>query len=140
MWDGAYALGRALTTVVFIVAGVPKFMDVTGILNAAGTKAFWALVGGGAPPTWLGYLIAAVEVIGGLMVLVGYKTRAAALVLAAFTVATILFAHNWWTMEGAARAANLVQANKNLAIIGAFLMIAAVGAGRYSVDNRNSST
>jgi len=74
------------------------------------------------------------------MVLVGYKTRAAALVLAAFTVATILFAHNWWTMEGAARAANLVQANKNLAIIGAFLMIAAVGAGRYSVDNRNSST
>jgi len=140
MWDGAYALGRALTTVVFIVAGIPKLMDPTGILGAAGTKAFWALVASGAPPTWFGYLIAAVEVVGGLMVLVGYQTRAAALVLAAFTVATIVFAHNWWAMDGAARAANLVQANKNLAIIGALLMIAAIGAGRYSVDNRNASS
>ncbi len=139
MWDGAYALGRALTPVVFIVSGVQKFMNVTGILNSAGTKAFWAMVGGGTPPTWLGYLIAAVELIGGLMVLVGYKTRSAALVLAAFTIATILFAHNWWVMEGAARTGNQVQANKNLAIIGALLMIAAIGAGRYSVDGRNSS-
>ena len=75
MWDGAYALGRVLTPIVFIVAGVQKFMDVTGILNSAGTKAFWAMVGSGAPPSWLGYLIAAVEVVAGIMVLIGYKAR-----------------------------------------------------------------
>lgn len=140
MWDFAYSLGRALTSIVFIVAGVPKFMDVGPILKNAGTINFMNLIGGGAPPTWLGYLIAAIEVIGGVMILLGYKARAAALVLAAFTVCTIVFAHNWWMMEGAARAGNLVQANKNLAIIGALLMIAAMGAGRYSVDNRGPST
>ena len=44
MWDSAYALGRVLTPIVFIVAGVQKFMNVAGILNAAGTKTFWALI------------------------------------------------------------------------------------------------
>jgi putative oxidoreductase len=140
MWDSAYALGRALTPIVFIVAGVQKFMNVAGILNSAGTKTFWAMIASGTPPSWLGYLIAAVEVIGGVMILIGYKTRCAALVLIGFTVAATLLAHNWWAMEGAARMANITQANKNLAIIGALLMIAAMGAGRYSVDSRNSSS
>ena len=139
MWDFSYSLGRALTSIVFIVAGSQKFMDVAPILKNQGTVNFMDLIGGGAPPTWLGYLIAAIEVIGGIMILIGFKTRAAAMVLALFTVCTIVFAHNWWMMEGAARAGNLVQANKNLAIIGALLMIAAMGAGRYSVDNRAPS-
>jgi uncharacterized membrane protein YphA (DoxX/SURF4 family) len=37
-------------------------------------------------------------------------------------------------MEGATRAANQVQALKNISIIGALLMIAAHGAGRFSFD------
>lgn len=139
MWDFAYSLGRALSSIVFIVSGVGKFMDVGPILKNAGTINFMNLIGGGAPPTWLGYLIAAIEVIGGIMILVGYKTRSAALVLAAFTVLTIVFAHNWWVMEGLPRVINQIQANKNLAIIGALLMIASMGAGRYSVDNRGPS-
>jgi uncharacterized membrane protein YphA (DoxX/SURF4 family) len=38
-------------------------------------------------------------------------------------------------MEGGARAANQVQALKNLAIMGGLLMFAVMGSGRYSVDN-----
>ena len=72
------------------------------------------------------------------MVLVGFKTRFGGWLLFVFTALTIFFAHNFWDMEGAARAANQTQALKNLAIMGASLMIVAMGSGRYGVDSRNS--
>ena len=51
-------------------------MDVSSITNNAGTKRFMDLLAGGAPaPTWLGYLIAAIEFLGGIAILVGFKTR-----------------------------------------------------------------
>ena len=126
-----FALGRALVSPIFIVSGIMKFMNVAGILGSQGTKNFMALVGGGAPPVWLGYLIAAVEVVGGLMILFGFKVKAAAIVLFFFTVATIVFGHQFWidpTQQS--------HALKNFAIMGALLMLAASGAGAYSVDNR----
>ena len=57
-----------------------------------------------------------------------------AIALLLFTACTIIFAHPFWTMEGAARAANQVQALKNLAIMGGLLIFAAMGSGRYSID------
>jgi putative oxidoreductase len=72
------------------------------------------------------------------MVLVGFKARWAALVLCAFTGMTIFLAHPFWAMEGAARATNQAHALKNLSIMGALLMIAAHGAGRFSLDERMS--
>ena len=50
----------------------------------------------------LGYLIAAVEIICGLMVLVGLKARWGALVLVVFTACTIVFVHHFWDMPGEA--------------------------------------
>ena len=48
----------------------------------------------------LGYLIAAIEIICGLMVLIGLKARWAALVLIVFTACTIIFVHHFWDMAG----------------------------------------
>jgi putative oxidoreductase len=128
-----FALGRALLSPLFIVSGVMKFMNVAGILGNPGMKNFMALVGGGAPPVWLGYLIAFIEVAGGLMILFGIKAKAAAIVLFLFVVATILFRHRFWIDP-----AEQTQALKNFAIMGALLMIAVSGAGAYSVDNRTA--
>jgi putative oxidoreductase len=140
MWDFLYALGRVCLPIVFIVSGWGKFMNVDSILNNPGVKTFMSTVAGGAaPPTALGYLIAAIEVFGGLMILVGFKARWAALGLVVFTLCTIFFRHHFWTFEGAARVAEQTQALKNLAIIGGLLMVAAIGSGRFSVDNRGSS-
>lgn len=48
---------------------------------------------------------------------------------------TAYFFHDFWTMpEGAERVNAMIHAIKNLSIAAAFLMLAAVGAGRYSVD------
>ena len=74
--------------------------------------------------------------LGKPMVALGNRTRAAALVLALFTVATIVVGHPFWTMEGAARAANLTQALKNLSIVSGLLIVAALGPGRHALDNR----
>src|SRR5216684_5105082 len=73
--------------------------------------------------------------LAGISVLIGFKTRWGAIALLLFTACTIIFAHNFWTMEGAARAANQVQALKNLAIMGGLLAFAVVGSGRYSMDD-----
>jgi putative oxidoreductase len=76
MPDVVNLISRVLLSAVFIVYGIFKFMDVSSITNNAGTKRFMDLIAGGAAaPTWLGYLIAAIEVFGGLAILVGIKTR-----------------------------------------------------------------
>ena len=138
MLDNVYVLGRILMPWVFIVSAIGKFMNVTGVAGSAGMTRFMGMIGGSVPPTVVGYLVAVIEIVGGLMVLFGFKTRFGGWLLFVFTALTIFFAHNFWDMEGAARAANQTQALKNLAIMSACLMIAAMGSGRYSLDSRNS--
>ena len=91
---------------------------------------------GAAAPTWLGYLIAAIELFGGLAILFGIKTRWVACALVAWVVIATALGHPFWTMEGAARAANQANFYKNLAIMAAYLLLAITGAGRYSLDHR----
>ena len=134
MKDIAYAISRLTIPIVFIVSGVAKFLNVSGIASHPGVTNFMNAFGEITTRTTLGYIIAAIEVFGGISVLIGLKARWGAIALLLFTALTIVFAHNFWTMEGAARAANQVQALKNLAIMSGLLMFAVMGSGRYSID------
>jgi len=137
MSDIVIFIGRILMSAVFIVYGTLKFVDVSSILNSAGTKRFMELIASGAPaPTWLGYLIAAIELFGGLAILVGSKTRWVAWAFVVWVIIATALGHPFWTMEGAARAANQANFYKNLAIMGAYLLLAVTGAGRFSLDGR----
>jgi len=137
MTDIVILVSRILMSAGFIMYGSLKFMDVGTIVNNPGTKRFMDLVAAGtAAPTWLGYLIAAIELFGGLAILVGIKTRLVACALVAWTVVVTLLGHPFWIMEGAARAANQGNFYKNLAIMAAYLLLAVIGAGRYSVDHQ----
>ena len=139
MSDIVILLSRILMSAVFIVYGSMKFMDVTSILNNPGTKRFMDLVASGAAaPTWLGYVIAAIELFGGLAILIGVKTRWVAWAFVVYVIIITALAHPFWTMEGAARAANQANFYKNLAIMAAYLLLAITGAGRYSVDHRTA--
>ena len=51
------------------------------------------------------------------------------MVLIAFTALTIIFAHNFWTMEGVARAANQAHFYKNLGLIGGLPVPYCAGIG-----------
>ena len=129
MSDLGYALGRLLLAPFFILSGYANFADVTGVA-AMLTRA-------GVPqPRLVGYAVAAVELIGEIMLLVGFKGRWAALALCLLSAGTIYVGHNFWTMEGAEYAANRTHALKNLAIMGGLLLIAVGGSGRFSFDGR----
>jgi putative oxidoreductase len=134
MRDIAYSLARVAIPILFIVSGSGKLMNVAGIANHPAMKDFVNFFGGIPSPIALGYLVALVELGAGVLVVIGWKTRWAALMLFIFTGYTILFVHHFWMLEGAVRAAQQSQALKNLAIMGALLLLAVVGAGRYSVD------
>jgi putative oxidoreductase len=141
MSDIVIFMSRILMSAVFIIYGALKFMDVSSILNNPGTKRFMDLVASGAPaPTWLGYLIAAIELFGGLAILIGLKTRWVACAFVVWVIIATALGHPFWTMEGAARAANQANFYKNLAIMGAYLLLAITGAGRLSLDNRRVSS
>jgi len=116
--------GRILLSIMFIVAGYGKLTAI------AGTAGWFASIG--LPvPTVTAVVVGLVELVGGIAILVGYQTRIAALVLAAFTVAATLIAHT--------DLADQVQQlffMKNLSFTGGFLVLAAAGAGALSIDAR----
>jgi putative oxidoreductase len=125
--DAMLAVGRIALAVIFVMSGAMKFMDLGATAGAVASK--------GLPmPSVLATLAAVTELGGGLLIVVGWQTRWAALALALFTLVTAYVFHDFWNMEGAARENNLIHALKNLSIFGGFLMLAAAGAGRYSVD------
>ena len=134
-----YALGRIAVPVVFIVFGIIQATNIDNYVTNPAVVKFVADTGNVIPAVAVAWAVAAIDLIGGLMVLIGFKTRSAAVVLFVFAAMTIWFAHHFWDMEGAARAANQAHALKNLAIMGALLMLAAHGPGRYSVDARMGS-
>jgi len=136
--NAAYMLGRILLSLVFVVAGIQKLMDIRPTADMlAATKIpipeqIVPYLGDIPKYQALGYLIAAIELICGLMVLIGLKARWGALVLIVFTAATIT--HHFWDMSGEAFSSNLTEVLENLSIMGGLLLVVAVGAGPSSMD------
>ncbi len=122
-------IGRILLAIMFVPAGFGK---ITGF---AGTAGYIASVG--LPLPEVGAVLAIVVELGlGLLLLVGYKTRAAALGLAVFTVVAGVLFHNYWAMPADTAFVNQLMFFKNLAIAGGLYAFAAFGAGRLSLDSR----
>ena len=72
-----------------------------------------------------------VEIGGGIAVLVGWKTKWAALILAAWCIATGLVAHYHPGDRG-----QMIHFMKNICMAGGFLQLFVLGAGRFSLDKR----
>jgi len=134
------AVGRILISAVFIVFGYIQFTHISGYIANPAVIKFSGLTGGALSPTIVAYLVAAIDLIGGILILVGYQTRWAAIVLIIFTVLTLIFVHHFWTLQGAAFGANRAHFYKNLAIIGGLLFLINSGAGSCSLDHRFAKT
>ena len=122
-------VGRLLFAVLFLPAGIGK---LTGF---AGTVGYISSVG--LPLPAVGAALAlTVEIAGSLALIVGFQTRIAALVLAAFTLVASFFFHAYWAAP--AEQAFVVQLLffKNIAVVGGLLLLAAHGAGGLSLDAR----
>jgi putative oxidoreductase len=130
------AIGRVLLSAVFIVFGYIQFTHIGGYIANPAVIKFSGLIGGVLSPTVIAYLVAAIDLFGGILILLGYQTRWTAIVLTVFVLLTLIFVHHFWTMEGAAFAGNRAHFYKNLAIIGGLLFLINGGAGSCSLDHR----
>ena len=128
--DLAALVGRVLIAVLFILSGYGKIGGFDGTVQA--------LAGKGLPlPQVAAAIAVAIELGGGLLLAVGWKTRwVAAIAIMLFTIAASFLFHDFWNMADAARRTNEIMFMKNIAIIGGLLMVVAFGPGRYSVDKR----
>jgi len=121
------AFGRLLIAVLFLLSGFGK------IAAPAMMQGYIASVG--LPAPLLGLLIAiAVEIGGGILLVLGYQTRIVASVMAVFTIATALAFHNNFSDQN-----TMVHFLKNIAITGGLLQVVAFGAGSFSIDGRRNS-
>ena len=123
-------LGRLLLAALFLPAGVGKLLG-----GVAGTADYIASKGLPMPEV-LAVATIALEIVAGLMLLLGFKTRWAACALALFTLAAGLLFHNYWTMPEAQQMVQKLMFNKNLAIAGGLFVLAAFGAGSLSLDGQ----
>lgn len=125
----AALIGRLLIALMFILAGIGKIGGFAGVAGYIGSK--------GLPlPQLLAVGTIVLEIVAGLALLVGFKTRWAAAALAAFTVLATLLFHNYWAMPAEQQQVQQLMFMKNLAIVGGLLMITVLGAGGLSVDSR----
>ena len=119
--------GRALLSAVFLVAGVRKIL-IWGPQVAYFTKL------GFPAPEFFTVLAIVIELGAGLALLVGWKTRWAAWLLALFVLIATFMAHRFWEFDAAQQANQMNHFLKNLAIIGGLMFVAAFGPGPASVD------
>ena len=124
-------LGRILIASLFVPFGIGKIFGFSGTVGYIASKNL-PLPQVAAAGTIF------VEVAVGLALLVGFKTRYAALILAVFTVLAGIIFHNYWASPEAMVMAQKTNFFKNMAIAGGLLFVAAFGAGPFSIDNRKS--
>ncbi len=120
-------VGRLLLAALFLPAGISKIGGFAGTAGYIASK--------GLPLPEVGAAIAiVVEIVGGLALIAGFGTRLAALALALFTlVATFIF-HNYWGVPADQAFVQQLMFYKNIAVVGGLLVLAAHGAGAWSLD------
>ena len=119
-------LGRIMLALIFILAGLGKIQD------PAGTAAYMQSAG---VPGILLWPTIALEVLGGLALVLGYKTRYAAFTLAIFSVVAALMFHRNFADQ-----MQMIMFLKNIAMAGGLLLLAVGGNTAFSMDNKRSST
>ena len=116
-------VGRVFIAIMFIMAGYSKiggYEGTAGYMEAMGV------------PGMLLPVVIAVELIGGIAVLIGYQTKIAAFLLGGFTfLAAIIFHSNFGDQM------QMILFTKNLAISGAFLLMFVHGPGQWAFNSNN---
>ena len=132
--------GRVLFAVLFIYTGVTKLFGIPATADLIAAKV--AIPEVLAPYTAqleattglptaqiLAYASGSFEVLAGLMIAVNFLPRFFALLMIVFVGATIYYFHDFWNQPSPDNAKTLIDALKNLSIIGALFMIFGYGRG-----------
>lgn len=123
--NSATLAGHAMLAAIFIIAGINK------IGAYAGTQAYMESVG---IPGMLLPAVIALEVLGGIAILIGFQTRIAAALLAGFTVLAAIIFHSDFSQP-----MQSILFMKNIAIAGAFLLLVSQGPGQWAIKPGQNS-
>jgi putative oxidoreductase len=117
-WAGPLGLlARAMLAYIFVVEGAEKITNYAGVVDYMQANG----VDGRLLP-----LVILTELGGGLLVLVGLKTRWAAIALSGYCLVTVIFFH--------LGADQTIELRKNIAMAGGYLTLAIYGPGAWSLD------
>ncbi len=120
--SAADVAGRFLLALLFLLSGLGKL----GAYSA--TAAYMSATG---VPGALLPVVIATEVLGALAIILGWRTRVVAFLLAGFALLTAVTFHN-----NLADQTQMIMFFKNLSIAGGFLVLVVHGAGPLSLDGR----
>ena len=115
--------GRIMLAMVFIMAGISKLGA-----GYAGTQAY--MESAGLPGLLLPAVIA-LEILGGIAILVGFQTRVVALMLAGFTLLASLLFHSDFSQQ-----MQTILFMKNIGLVGGFMVLVAQGPGDWALNPR----
>ena len=136
--------GRILFAVLFIYSGATKLFDVPNTTSAIASKVVIpalltpyteqheTLAGGMKTPQMLALAVGIFEIIAGLMIAVNFGARFFAILLIFFVLTATFYFHDFWNQSAPDNAKTLIDALKNLSIVGALFMIAGYGRGTRS--------
>lgn len=122
--SAAGLIGRVMLAAIFVLSGWEKIWGYEGTAQYMQSQ--------GVPGILLP-LVIFVELVGGLLVAIGWQTRLAALGLAGFTLAAAVLFHF------PADQAQAIHFMKNLAISGGMLVLVMAGPGAWSAEGRSVS-
>ena len=117
-------LGRVLIAAIFLVAGLNKISGYDGTVGYMESM--------GVPGVLLP-LVIALEVLGAVAIIVGWRTRLFAFLLAGFSVVSAVIFH-----RALGDSLQFILFMKNVAMAGGFLFLVARGAGEWSLDARRA--
>jgi len=127
--DAVTLLGRILLAWLFIPAGWGKIAGFAGVTGYIASK--------GVPLPEVAAAIAIAAELGlGILLLIGWQARWAALGLAIFVAVITPIFHNFWAVPDAQKMMQMQAFWKNLAVVGGLLFVHAFGPGGWSVDGR----
>lgn len=128
------AVGRVLFVLLFVFSGASKFLDLTATAQVIAEKvpipaplspyASQLEAAVSMPmPQILAIVSGAVEIVCGIFIGLNLGARVFAAILILFVLVTTFYFHDFWNMSGVDRTNNLVEALKNLSLVGALLLI-----------------
>jgi putative oxidoreductase len=122
--DVLVLLGRILIATLFLPSGLSK------LAGPAATQAYITAMGLPAPAL-ICYGAMLVELVGSILLIIGFQTRIAAYALAIFTLLAAFLFHTNFADQN-----QMIHFFKNFAIVGGLLYVGVLGAGKFSLDHR----
>ena len=135
-----FTFGRVLFAVLFIYTGATKLFAIPATADFIAAKvtiptllapyaAQLETLSGMPLPQLLAICIGGFEILAGLMIALNFLARFFAILLIFFVLAATFYFHDFWNQPAPENAKTLIDALKNLSIIGALFMIAGYGRG-----------